>query len=60
MSGAQVVALNFQTNDENLLLYLSKFMGTSTGYLKKNYSTYQIKDILSRKDYNIDIEILSG
>jgi len=38
MAGSQVIALNFQTNDLNLLLYLSKFIengGIYSGYLLK-------------------------
>lgn len=38
MMGSQVIALNFQTNDLNLLLYLSRFMengGIYSGYVLK-------------------------
>ena len=38
ISGAQVIALNFQTNDASLLLYLSRFMengGIECGYALK-------------------------
>lgn len=38
MAGSQVIALNFQTNDMNLMLYLSKFMengGIYSGYVLK-------------------------
>lgn len=38
MAGSQVIALNFQKNDQNLLLYLSKFIengGVYSGYVLK-------------------------
>lgn len=65
-AGAQVVALNFQTNDKNLLIYLSKFSengGTSCGYLLKPQFLRDGSKLLSDfKDpvLNLKVKIISG
>ena len=68
MAGSQVIALNFQTNDMNLLLYLSKFMdngGIYSGYVLKPEFLRNTFVFKGYKEYNkpvmnISIEVISA
>lgn len=69
ISGSQVIALNFQTNDLNLQIYLSKFMmngGVNCGYLlKPEYMLSTSKSPKYPKDftkplYQVNVKIISG
>lgn len=69
ITGCQVIALNFQTNDLNLQIYLSRFMtngGLNCGYiLKPDFMLLNSKKPKYPKDfispiYKITIKVISG
>lgn len=60
--GSQVIALNFQTNDENLQLYLSKFTANKgSGYiLKPSHMLGKIKNYSDTLKKRVVINFISG
>lgn len=69
VTGCQVIALNFQTNDLNLQIYLSKFQingGVNCGYvLKPDFMLFNSKKPRYPKDFTssvckITLKIISG